>query len=381
MRISMLVLAFAGSIAFLSMARANESGAKESGANESGAKESGRWSREKAADWYNGQERVFGVNFLPSTAVNTTEMWQEETFDPETIDRELGWAAKIGVNSVRVNLQYLVWKNDPEGLLDRLKQFLAISHKHGISVTVCLLDDCNFAELEPYLGKQRDPIPGIHNGGWTPSPGHKRVVDRSEWPSIKRYVQAVVGNFADDPRVLMWDLYNEPGNSGMGDETWPLLEASFRWARQAQPSQPLTSGAWHHLPDGKMPIITAGIIELSDILTFHCYANAEKTAGLIKKLQAHGRPMICTEWMIRPLSAFDTHLPVFKKANVGCYSWGLVAGRTQTYFPWNSKQGTPVPDIWFCDLFRDDGSYYDSEEIDFIRRFNAQTEDSAVAPR
>lgn len=40
--------------------------------------------------WY------FGANFIPSTAINQLEMWQKETFDPTTIDRELGFARKIG---------------------------------------------------------------------------------------------------------------------------------------------------------------------------------------------------------------------------------------------------------------------------------------------
>ena len=182
-----------------------------------------RWSEDEAWAWYGKVGPIVGCNYLPRSAVNVTEMWQKETFDPETIDEELGWAEKAGYNSLRVFLQYLVWKHDPEGLKQRIDQFLAISERHGIRVMLVPFCDCSFAGREPYLGKQDEPVPGMHNSGWVPIPGLERVVDRATWPGLERYIKDLVGRFGSDRRVLIWDLYNEPGNSRMGEIEFELL--------------------------------------------------------------------------------------------------------------------------------------------------------------
>ena len=197
------------------------------------------WSKEKARQWYGKVSPLRGCNYLPRTAVNMTEMWQADTFDPETIDQELGWAEKAGYNSVRIFLQYLVWKDDPEGVKKRLDKFLTIADKHGISSMVILFCDCAFAGREPYLGKQDEPVAGVHNSGWVPSPGLKRVTDKGVWPDLEKYVKDIVGSFGKDKRILIWDLYNEPGNSRMGEKSLPLAEAAFAWARATNPSQPI----------------------------------------------------------------------------------------------------------------------------------------------
>ena len=98
---------------------------------------------------------------------------------------------------------------------------------------------------EPYLGKQKEPTPGMIMPCWTPSPGLKAVTDRTVWPDLKSFVKDILGTFAQDKRVLLWDLYNEPGNSGMGNRSLPLVEATFGWAHQADPSQPVSMGIWN----------------------------------------------------------------------------------------------------------------------------------------
>jgi len=325
-----------------------------------------RWPREKARTWYAGVGAIRGCNYLPRTAVNTTEMWQKPTFDPKTIDEELGWAQAGGYNSVRVFLQYLVWKDDAAGLKRRLDQFLGIAQRHGIRTMLVFFCDCSFAGKEPYLGKQDDPVPGVHNSGWVPSPGLKRVTDRSAWPSIEAYVKDVVGRFASDRRVLIWDLYNEPGNSGMGTRSLPLAEAAFAWARQARPTQPLTTGAWSRF-SGRM---SRRLMELSDVVSFHAYDAPAGVEAKIKLCKAHGRPLICTEWLRRQSgNTFAAVLPLFARHEVGGYHWGLVAGRTQTYMPWGSKRGSPRPKVWQHDVFHPNGRPYDPREIELLRRF------------
>jgi hypothetical protein len=324
------------------------------------------WSKEKARQWYRKVSPIRGCNYLPRTAVNMTEMWQADTFDPETIDEELGWAEKAGYNSVRIFLQYLVWKDDPEGVKKRLDKFLAIADKHGISSMVILFCDCAFAGREPYLGKQDEPVGGVHNSGWVPSPGLKRVIDKAVWPNLEKYVKDIVGSFGKDKRILIWDLYNEPGNSRMGEKSLPLAEAAFAWARATNPSQPLTIGAWTRF-EGKM---SKRLMELSDVVSFHGYDGVEGIRNKLKKCEEYGRPILCTECLRRQVgNTFDAFLPVFAERNVGWYNWGLVAGRTQTYMHWGSKKGDPMPKVWQHDIFHSDGRPYDAKEIELIRGF------------
>lgn len=334
---------------------------------------SGRWSIQKAQKWYKKVSPIKGCNFLPSTAVNSTEMWQEATFDLKTIDKELGYAQKAGYNSVRVFLQYLVWKQDSEGLKKRISEFLRVADKHGISTMFILFDDCAFAGKEPYLGPQDPPVPGVHNSGWTPSPGLKRVVDKSVWPSLEAYVKDIIGTFKNDKRVIIWDMYNEPGNSQMFTKSLPLLEAAFKWAREVNPVQPLTAAPWGDFYNifSKKSLMTERMFGLSDILTFHAYEPPCRFRYKVGMLNYHfKRPLICTEWLFRQNGdTFACILPIFSKNHIGWYNWGLVAGKTQTYYHWGSKKGSPEPKVWQHDIFHKDGRPYNPKELKLIRQF------------
>jgi len=324
-----------------------------------------KWAANRAWNWYQLRPWLCGFNFVSSTAVNSTQMWQGETFDLETINRELGWAEKIGFNSCRVFLQYLVWQNDPNGFTERIDQFLEVADKHKIFVIFCLFDDCAYSGKEPSLGRQDDPIPGVHNSGWTPSPGHNRVIDKSVWPQLEEFVTTIVSHYSKDQRILAWDIYNEPGNSGMGDKSLSLLGQAFQWARRGKPEQPLTSAVWNR----SLQSITKTTLELSDIITFHNYDDLSAVQKQVSYFKSYKRPLICTEWMARHRdSFFQTHLPFFKQEKIDCYSWGLVNGKTQTHFPWGSPQGAPEPALWFHDLLHPDGKPYRQEEIEIIRQ-------------
>jgi len=222
------------------------------------------------------------------------------------------------------------------------------------------------AGKEPYLGPQDDPVPGVHNSGWVPSPGLKRVTDRSVWPDLERYVKDIVGAFGQDPRILIWDLYNEPGNSGMGPKSLPLAEAAFAWAREVHPIQPLTTGAWTNF-DSPM---SKRIMALSDIISFHGYDQPDGMVRKIKTCRNYGRPVICTEWLRRQVgNTVASILPLFAKHQVGWYHWGLVAGRTQTYMHWGSKRGDPTPEVWQHDTFHQNGTPYNLRELELIQAF------------
>jgi endo-1,4-beta-mannosidase len=169
-----------------------------------------RWSEETARAWQQKTGWLVGCNFLPSTAINQLEMFQADTFDLQTIDRELGWAQSLGFNSVRVFLQNQLWDQDSQGFLGRLDDFLAVAAKHDIGVMWVLFDSC----WDPYpkLGRQRAPRPRLHNSGWVQSPGAEALRDPAKQPALEAYVTGVVGRFRDDPRVQAWDVWNEPDN-------------------------------------------------------------------------------------------------------------------------------------------------------------------------
>ena len=331
-----------------------------------------RWSVEKANAWYDRLPWLVGCNFIPSTAINQLEMWQAETFDPVTIDRELGWAAGIGFNTVRTYLHDLAWQVDPLGFKQRIDRFLEIAAGHSIRPIVVFFDDC--WNCDPRIGPQPAPKPGVHNSGWVQSPGNDVLHQGpAAWDRLENYVKEILCAFADDERILLWDLYNEPGNGGNEDKSLPLLEAVFEWARAVNPIQPLSAGIWF-----ENQLLNDFQLAASDVITFHHYWPAESLDRQIAALKVHGRPLICTEWMARSCgSLISTNLPVFAREKIGCLNWGLVAGKTNTIYPWQDLPGISTsvtrfteaePELWFHDLFRADGSPYDRDEVELFRK-------------
>jgi hypothetical protein len=353
-----------------------------------------RWSAQKANDWYKQQPWLVGANFIPSNAINQLEMFQAATFDPAINDKELGMAESIGMNTVRVFLQDQLWQQDSEGFKQRLDTFLGIAAKHHIRPLLVLFDSC--WEADPKLGPQHPPIPGIHNSGWVQSPGKRRLHDPAVEPQLQAYVTGVVGAFAKDDRILGWDIWNEPDNRG-GDRIEDvaakvqrvdeLLPKAFAWARSAHPTQPLTSGVWgnSNWSETTLESETTKIqLSESDVITFHNYGWPEDFEARVKTLQALGRPVICTEYMARGAgSTFDGVLPVAKQYHVGAINWGLVAGKTQTYLPWDSWERPYVllqPTIWFHEVFKQDGTPYRQHEVDLIRELTGRGDKRVFFP-
>src|SRR5438067_12778682 len=85
--------------------------------------QSAGWSETKSSDWYRHQQWLVGSNFLPANAINELEMWQADTFDPQEIDKEFGWAEGLGMNTMRVFLHDLLWQQDSAGFTKRVDTF------------------------------------------------------------------------------------------------------------------------------------------------------------------------------------------------------------------------------------------------------------------
>ncbi|MCG8686689.1 MAG: sulfatase-like hydrolase/transferase, partial [Desulfobacterales bacterium] len=363
----------------------------------------GRWSEEKANAWYDELPWLVGCNYYPATAINQIDMWQASTWDPETIDKELGWAESIGMNTLRVYLHDLVWADDEQGLYKRMDEFLDICQDHGIRPFFVFFDDCHFPE--PKLGKQPLPVKGYHNSGWVNSPARELAVrfakgkaTKAEVARLKGYVQKTIERFKDDPRVLFWELYNEPGRgrgesgdmgnaqgsrTSMGDTSNKLVHSSWVWAREVNPSQPISSNSSGSVGKGNIAINRAN----SDIHSIHSYGGgAPRLRNEILEYKKDGRPVIVTEWLARSAgSKVESSLPLMKELNVGAVNWGFVCGESGTIWPWSSRKGRdvtkerakgnvvkpgeayPEPDVWFHDIFRIDGSAYDPKEIEIFQ--------------
>jgi len=329
-----------------------------------------RWSVEEAQEWGAKQPWLIGANFNPSTAINQLETWQEESFDPETIDRELGWAENVGMNCMRVYLHHVAWEVDKEGFKNRIKQYLEIADSHNIKTMFVFFDDCWNATYQ--AGKQPNPKPGVHNSGWVQDPGELLYKDSTLIEDLEVYVKDILTTFKDDQRILMWDLYNEPGNGGYGIKSMSLLKKVYQWGWDVRPSQPLTTGVWNE------GLASTGLnkfqLENSDIITYHNYEGPEHHQGAIDTLKLYNRPMICTEYMARRNNSLFTNItPILAKEHVGAINWGLVDGKSNTKYAWDEPiaDGSEPP-LWFHEVFRKDGTSYKQEEVDLIKKLSAE---------
>ena len=343
------------------------------------------WTKEQANSWYAKQPWLVGSNYNPSTAINQLEMWQEETFDPKRIDEELGWAEQIGMNTMRVYLHDLLHKEDAEGLYKRMDTFLEIADKHHIKILFVLFDSC--WDPFPESGKQRAPKPHIHNSGWVQSPGQKALQDTTQYPRLEKYVKETVAYFKGDQRILGWDVWNEPDNmtgpsyekveiANKVDLVYNLLGKVFKWARESNPSQPLTSGVWAgDWTEANLKPIFKLQLDQSDVISFHCYDKPKDFLKRINELKRYGKPMLCTEYMARPNgSTFEGFLPIAKENKIAMINWGLVDGKSQTKYSWDSwtKKYDAEPELWFHEVFHTDGTPYKKSETDLIKKMTSE---------
>jgi hypothetical protein len=346
-----------------------------------------RWPVEKAHEWIEKNGWMAGCNYIPSNAINQLEMWQEETFSPPLINKELAWAASLGFTTARVFLHHLLWEQNKQGFLDRIDNYLSIAYSHGIRTMFVLFD----AVWDPFpkLGAQPAPKKNVHNSGWVQCPGYDVLNNPDNYDDLRDYVQGIVSYFKNDERVLIWDLYNEPDNMNLdsykdddyilhkAELSMALLKKTINWVRVINPMQPITMAPWQNdwSCETKISALDHYMFSHSDVVSFHCYEPKEGLETRIKQLLRYGRPMLCSEYMARPFgNTFSEILPLFKKYDIGAYCWGLVAGKTQTHCPWDSwnTKYEQEPPLWFHDIFRQNGKPYSKEEVKFLKKITKQ---------
>ena len=343
-----------------------------------------RWSESKAKEWYDAQPWLVGSNYIPATAINELEMWQADTFDPATIDKELGWAESLGMTTMRVFLHDLAWQQDPSGYRARIDRFLAIAAKHHIRPLFVLFDSC--WDPDPRLGPQRAPTPGVHNSGWLQSPGAKALQDPKEYPRLRAYVMGVVGAFGRDPRVLAWDTWNEPDNTNT---------SSYGAKEPAEQGEPRARAAAEGVRVGaggrRRAAADLGRVEgrlvgrrrssrrwsassssQSDVISFHNYDSGPEFEKRIQWLAAlpppdplHGVHGARQREHVPGLAA-DREDATTSRPSTG----GSSPARRRPILPWDSWQKPYVdrePAIWFHEIFKQDGTPYRQDEVDLIR--------------
>ncbi len=327
------------------------------------------WGKEKANEWYKHYGWLRGCDFIPHTAINQLEMWQAATFDTAAVSLDLKYAQSIGLNCMRVFLHHAAWEADKAGFKKRVATYLDIAHKHGVITMFVFFDDCWNESY--HTGTQPLPKPGIHNSGWIRDPGKLLYDDPAIVKTLEVYVKDILNTFKHDKRILLWDVYNEPGNSGYGDKSLPLLEKIFSWGREVNPDQPLSAGIW------TKDLTTLNTYQLanSDVITYHDYNSEVVHQQTIDTLKKYGKPLICTEYMARLRgSRFDNIMPILKANKIVAINWGLVAGKTNTMYAWDTPMPSgEEPKIWFHDIFRPDGTVFSAKEVELIKELTGAT--------
>ncbi|MBQ2987780.1 MAG: cellulase family glycosylhydrolase [Clostridia bacterium] len=355
-----------------------------------------RWSKEKAWEWYDSRPWLRGCNYMSADCANRVDQWQALGFEErfQTTETELALMQKTGFNTVRLIPEYVVWKEEHDGFMERFDRYLSLCAKYGISCMIVLANDCmppkNELWKKPFIGEQSVAW-GYHGGkksaqhssfaGVAP---HFYFDDPEECERYFDMVREIVTTYRNDARVCIWDVYNEPGAGRRTEITPPILQRMFDTVRACEPSQPLTSAVWscEHLlrksdsnPHKQIEDI---IFANSDIISYHYYGEYNTHVRIIKRLKEEGRPIVNTEWLGRIFhNDVFSLFPLFYLEKIGCYNWGFVAGKYQTYEPWDATWSAyergELEDVdftkWFHDLYRPGHHPYDPKEIKLIREF------------
>ena len=358
-----------------------------------------RWSKEKAWEWYRSYPWIRGCNYMGSDCANRIDQWQEYGFEEKlaTAEKEFALMESIGYNSIRVIIEYEVWAEQHDGFMERFDRYIAAAARHGIYTMVVLSNECAVRTptyVPPVFGEQRWEL-GFHGGKefktWYQHGKDDRyniLDDPTIAPKYYEMVRELITKYKDDPRILVWDLMNEPGN-GRGNKSLVHLKKFFEIGQEIDPIQPLCADVWRGMKDGKATSeIEQFALEESDVISYHSYTSYLKNVLIIKQLKRYDRPIFNTEWLSRPSgNTVQLMMPLFFLEQIGCYQWGFVAGKYQTYEPsqgvWKNYEENGYEAVkhldftkWQHDLYRPGGRFpYDPEEIEIIRKLGKLADD------
>ena len=356
-----------------------------------------KWTKEKAWEWYNSRPWIRGFNYVPADCSGWVEMWQEYNHAEkvETMRRELALAKQIGFNAVRQFLAFDVWMYQRESFLKNVEEFLEICHENGLGVLFVLISDGGRPKKKPDFGEinagvfhgsfkvDARMIPGIFPckdpyvpaaapaaPAAKPAPLYSPVDEPELAEKFYEYCEDLASRYAKDERVIVWNIWNEPGNSSRGTLSVPHMKRAFEIFRSHDPIQPLCADVWRMPKTNILTEEEATAIELSDIISYHDYGSLDHSVRVIEFLRQYERPMLNTEWLHRvQFNNVATHLPLYYNNNVGVFNWGFVNGKFKGHEPWEAcwrryAKGEKLEMTkWQHDLLRPNYRPYDPEEI------------------
>ncbi|MBQ9098008.1 MAG: cellulase family glycosylhydrolase [Clostridia bacterium] len=356
-----------------------------------------QWSKEQAWEWYKAQPWIRGFNGYPQNCVNRIAMWQAHNHQAviAQIEKEFALARETGLNAVRAIIQFEVWYYEHDSFMANLEEYLNLAQRYGIKVMLCLGNDCTVPkdDWKPVVFGEQNVDWGWHSGirkgphakGYR-APGYMMADDPEYLPEYYRMVDELAAKYAKDERIHIWDVWNEIGNGRRGQMSVPYMEKFFEIIRSHDPIQPLTADCYHYDDNAEVSAPEAlCALELSDVITFHCYGSYQKTIKVIEFLKRYGRPLINNEWLNRiHKNRVEELFPLFYLEGIGSYHWGLIQGFSQTYEPWGSYfdkiadpdyEGDLELTLLQHDLYRFNGLPYVAKEIAIIKEFAARADE------
>ena len=349
-----------------------------------------RWSEERANEWYAKFGWLRGCNFIPSCCANRLDMMQSYEFEKhfEVAKKELELCKEIGFNSIRLFPEFNVWLYEHDSFMENLERYIALADSLGINVLMGLTSEAVLPRGGKYVPKnfgKQEYAWGYHMGRWplteeqkAQEPYHYLELEETS-EKFAEMIREIVGKYANDERIIVWNVYNEPGII-LKDRAIPLLKKMFEICREINPIQPLCADVFYSYYGKTETEPERLALELSDVISFHSYMPYDYLIPQLKELKKLNRPIFMTEWLSRVSHNNVKELyPLFYLENIACYCWGFVLGKTQTNEPWESYwdhyySGDPNAKYdfskWQHDLFRPNYRPYDPEEIKIIKKYN-----------
>ncbi len=279
-----------------------------------------------------------GFNYTPSTAVNDISFWRD--YDEGLVERELTYAQRLGLNSARPFLAYVVYEHDRKSFLNRLTHFVRTAHDRGISVMPVMWDSC-FDDTRPAIDSTENK--------WIPNPGVQRLGPEF-WPDGEAYCADLVQTLGSEPGLAMWDIMNEPLiTSWVMEETperderkgtiWNFVHHFCGVMKKLDSAHPITVGVAN--------VATLAQVETHvDVLSYHDYLptraaiRAQIDDGL-RVAEANQKPIFISELAcLARANPYDVTLEICQEAGIGWYLWELMIGKSR----WRDIHGVVYPD-------------------------------------
>ncbi|MBR6007662.1 MAG: cellulase family glycosylhydrolase [Clostridia bacterium] len=349
------------------------------------------WTNDQAWEWQKKVGWLRGCNFIGSDCCNRIDMWQSYNNEAHmrTAERELALCRDIGFNTVRLIIEFDVWFQERARFMQILENYISLCARYGQKVMLVLANEAQLCRGEEYvpkpLGEQVYAL-GYHQGRFPLTDEQKALepyheLERKQTRSkYLEMVGEIVGRYRADERVVCWNVYNEPGISIGMERCLPIIRLMFDTVSELDPVQPLCSDVWYWKDYDNLNPRDALSARLSDVISWHNYQPLDKFVTGYEQLRRLNKPILLTEWLHRIVHQNVRELyPLLYLERINCWCWGFVAGKTQTYEPWDSlwerfdrENGNTDLDfkLWQHDLFRPSLRPYDPAETETIKRFN-----------